>query len=348
MLADACSSHTRMWANKLSRNNVRVVVFSMSDIGKQTYDEHIKVYSVNILKFDSLKMLVSIIVGNILSLIFRPDIVHAHFLTRYGVLANFVFRRVLVSSAWGSDVYFLDKRHWLLKKLVSRCLNKSVLVLSSSRSLDAVVSKFTSTRRVVIPFGVEACCPVSEIVDSERVFIGCFKALKSVYGIDKLISAFAIARPDIKLEAQLIIAGEGEQRDELETLIKTEKLSGSVELFGELPHADILSLHKNCTIEVYPSKSEALGVSILEAMACGIPVIASSVGGIPEIISHGNNGLLVDVNITPEKLATEIVHLCNSQALQNRIGEHARKTIENDYSIDGCVQKLIEEYTKLI
>ncbi len=348
MVADACSPHTRMWANALVQKGVEVALFSMSDKGLQSFDDSIKVVSVSILRFDLLKFVFSIILCNLFIFYFRPDIVHAHFLTRYGTLTNFLFRKFLVSSAWGSDIFFLKERHVLLKYLVTRCMESSSLVISSSQSLNNAVSGYTSSRRVVIPFGVAKCKPEVERKDSSEILIGCFKSLKPVYGIDKLISAYAIARPKIVCQTKLIIVGEGEQRDLLQNLIDTNLLSEHVRLVGEVPHEKALALHASCAVEVYPSKSEALGVSILEAMACGTSIIASDVGGIPEIISHRSNGILVGVNIDAAQLADIIVGLCNDPDLMKDLGTNAKLTVEKSFSLNICIGELLSEYRSLL
>lgn len=113
----------------------------------------------------------------------------------------------------------------------------------------------------------------------------------------------------------LVIAGSGPEQDELEILVKKEGVNDYVNFLGfkkDIPH-----LMKACDIFVLPSIKEAFGLVILEAMAAEIPVIASNVGGIPEIITNGENGLLVPPH-DEEKLAKAVTKLLNDQTLRGK------------------------------
>jgi glycosyltransferase involved in cell wall biosynthesis len=87
---------------------------------------------------------------------------------------------------------------------------------------------------------------------------------------------------------------------------------------GWIPHEDLVNLYSQTDIFVMPSLTEAFGVTFLEAMACGVPVIGTRVGGIPEIIQHGYNGLLVEPN-NSDDLADAIIQLLSDSELRKQL-----------------------------
>ena len=134
-----------------------------------------------------------------------------------------------------------------------------------------------------------------------------------------LIRAAALARaraPDLRW----IVAGDGELRGELETLVRHEGLSDRVHLTGQVP--DPLALLAEADIYVMSSREEGLGTSVLDAMARGIPVASTSAGGIPEMLADGA-GLLVPVG-DASSLADAVTRLAGDRGLRERLADRAR------------------------
>ena len=125
--------------------------------------------------------------------------------------------------------------------------------------------------------------------------------------------------------------------DQLRDMVRERKLSviftGYVENVHEYLQAGDMFL--------FPSENEAFGLSLVEAMSCGLPVIASRVGGIPEIVSHADNGILVEP-ADPDRLAIEIEGLIEQPALAGKLGESARKTVCERYSIKAVARQYYE------
>jgi len=95
------------------------------------------------------------------------------------------------------------------------------------------------------------------------------------------------------------------------------------------------------------SKTEGQSIATLEAMACGLPVIVTPVGAIPDVIKDGINGFLVKSN-QPKILAQKIISLLNDDALREKIGNAARKTIEERHANDMYVNQLVEVFNKVM
>ncbi len=143
-------------------------------------------------------------------------------------------------------------------------------------------------------------------------------------GFDVLLRAFARSGT-AKLD--LLIAGDGPERQPLEALARTLGLEGRVHFIGTADRATTAMLFKGCRFFVLPSRLEPMGIVNLEAMASGKALIASSVGGVPEIVRNGRNGLLVPPEDS-DALATAIRSLAGNHALQARLGRDGRASVD--------------------
>lgn len=160
-----------------------------------------------------------------------------------------------------------------------------------------------------------------------------------------LITAFARARGYIPRNTRLMLVGEGTQRAALEQQITTEGLTTHVTLLGS--RADIPRLLSGSDIFVSASLVEGNPLSVMEAMAAGLPTIAPRVGGVPELITNGCDGLLV----TPgdiESLANTMVDVATDGAQARRLGTSAAATANERFTIGAMARSYEELYLKLI
>jgi glycosyltransferase involved in cell wall biosynthesis len=142
-------------------------------------------------------------------------------------------------------------------------------------------------------------------------------------GFDVLLRAFAEAVRRDGFGQDLLLAGDGSERRRLEAIVDDLGLQGRVHLIGPADRALAVSLLNGCSFAVVPSRSEPLGIVTLEAMAAGKAVIASAVGGIPEIVRHEHNGLLVSAEDVQE-LAAALTRLASDEQLAKRLSEAGR------------------------
>ncbi len=142
-------------------------------------------------------------------------------------------------------------------------------------------------------------------------------------------------------DARFVILGEGELRDLLERQIKDLGLERHVFLPGF--QTDVLGLQKSFDIFVMSSITEGLGSSMLDAMACGTPVVGTRAGGIPEAIEHNRTGLLVRPH-HPDELADAIIQLLNDPSLRARLGAAGRRHVETEFSVEKMVEGTLEVY----
>jgi glycosyltransferase involved in cell wall biosynthesis len=145
-------------------------------------------------------------------------------------------------------------------------------------------------------------------------------------------------------DARFVIAGEGELRPALERQIKEHRLEKHVLLAGFRP--DVLSVHKAFDLFVMSSVTEGLGTSLLDAMACAKPVVATTAGGIPEVVVDGETGLLVPPR-DHHALADAIVRLLNDAGLRARLGEAGLARVRERFTAERMVQDTLRVYGQL-
>jgi glycosyltransferase involved in cell wall biosynthesis len=162
--------------------------------------------------------------------------------------------------------------------------------------------------------------------------------LHFVKGVDVLIKAMSriVKRlPRVKL----IICGEGEEEPNLKKLTSDLKLSKNVVFLGFKPDVD--GYMKGCLFLVHPSRYEPMGMALLEAMAYGKPVVASKVGGIPEIVHDGETGFLVPPE-DPDALAEAMVKLLSDPVCRKRMGEKCKEWAKRFYP-----ERVTEDYARV-
>lgn len=130
------------------------------------------------------------------------------------------------------------------------------------------------------------------------------------------------------------IAGDGERKTELEAFIEDNKIN-NVKLLGN--RSDVETLFLASDLSILTSRTEGISNSIMESMACGVPCIATSGGGTPEIIDNGKNGYILPFG-DYKAIAEKIMYLKNNPEVLKELGYHAKKTIEEKFSIDIMIE----------
>ncbi len=167
-----------------------------------------------------------------------------------------------------------------------------------------------------------------------RINIGTVGRLTEAKDHEGLLKALAIIH-EIRDDFQLTIVGDGELRPFLESAVKELKIENHVSLLGS--RDEIPRLLSTFDIFVLSSKREGFPIALLEAMACERPIIATTVGGIPEVIEDGVNGVLIPPE-NPVALAKAILGLLEDRPLIEDIAKRARKTVEGCFSMTGMIQ----------
>lgn len=150
---------------------------------------------------------------------------------------------------------------------------------------------------------------------------------------------------DTKPDAHLLIAGEGPLRNELTALCDRLGLMEHVHFLGY--RNDVPALLNSLDLFVMSSKEEGLGTSVLDAMACGIPVVATAAGGIPEMVRHEETGLLVPIG-DAVALAFSILAAARTTDLSKRLAANGAEMVAREFHVDSMVQGNLAIYTDLL
>ncbi len=181
-------------------------------------------------------------------------------------------------------------------------------------------------------------------LSEEDIIIGIIARLSSVKGHDILIHAMGEVCKRFP-HVRLFIAGEGKTKSTLRQLAKEHRIIDKIIFYPNVSDTtEILSL---IDIFVMPSRSEGLGLAVMEAQAAGLPVIVSKIGGLPYVVQHNKTGLLVESeNI--KQLSNAIIALIQDRQLANRLGTMAREYAFNNYSAEGMAEETMKVYKKFI
>lgn len=203
------------------------------------------------------------------------------------------------------------------------------LIASSPYVRDHPLAPYRQRVTVVAP-GVDTrrFLPWEQPLGNEILFVGPLAKAYRWKGVDTLWDAFRLVRGSVP-DATLTLAGQGDRYDAFARLAKG---SGSLRLTGRLSDEQLVAEYQRASVVVLPSTSdaEAFGMVLAEANACGRPVVGSRIGGIPDFITHGENGLLANPG-DPVDLARHIVTILRDQGLARKMGDRGHEKVVRDH-----------------
>lgn len=363
ILSDAANIHTKRWVSALSENNLAIYLFSLNTEHSDFYNKkkNVTVFSFEITdklknkrKNGSLEKLKYLsVIKNLRKKIkdFKPDILHAHYASSYGLLGALSNFHPYIISVWGSDVYDFPKVSFLHKSILKYNLSKADKILSTSQVMAKETNKYTNKEIDITPFGVNLdLFKKTGTPDSEQFIVGNVKTLAPKYGIDILIKAFKVVvdnNPNI--DPNLIIIGDGEQKDELAKLAQDLSLESKISFLGKIENNLLPQYYNSFSVFVTTSilNSESFGVVAVEAMACECPVVVSDADGFTEVVVDNETGFIVpkgDIEAT----ANAIQKFIDDEKLRNIMGEKGRKRVKHLYNWKMNVNKMVKIYHILL
>lgn len=279
----------------------------------------------------------------------KPDVLHAHYVSSYGVIGCLTGFHPLVVSVWGTDIYDAPK-NLIMKHLIKKTLARADAVLSTSKTMAKQTKKFVYNKEVAVtPFGIDLrkYYPRKKM-RPDRFAVGTARLLAPKYGIEYLIKAFAIVLSNIA-DAELHIAGDGPKRDDLIALTKSLGINKRVQFHGFVPQSSMPQFISALSVFCMPSvqESESFGVAALEAQACGIPVIASAIGGLHETIIDSKTGFLVKPR-SPEEIANKLLYLYHNPQISRKLGTQASIFVRKNYELFSTIGRIEDQYRRAI
>ena len=213
---------------------------------------------------------------------------------------------------------------------------------SNAAAAQVVAEGISDSKVTVIPNGIDLDCYLPRPGNRRRRIVTTVANLRAEKGHEVLIDAAARVRrvhPDVRFQ----LVGEGPMRTARERQAHERGISDNVLFLGH--REDVPQLLGGSDLFVLPSRTEAFPNGLVEGMAAGLPSIASDVGGIPELLQHGRNGLLVPPG-DADALAAAIIRLIDNDAEATALGAAARATVEVRYSFDRMVASFEDLYVR--
>ena len=274
----------------------------------------------------------------------KPDVFHTNS-SKMGGVGNLAGRIVGIKKIifTGHGWAFNENRNWLSKLIIKKLIWCTILlshktICVSEKTKESVSwMPFIKNKLVVIYNGVENF-ELTTRTDSSFI-VGTIAELHKIKGLDILLRAWKNFIEN--KQAKLIIFGEGEERKNLEKLAFDLNISDSVVFKGFLDSAR--TQLSTFDIFVMPSRSEAMPYALLEAGLAGLPMIATRVGGIPEIIESGKNGLLVEKE-NSEQITESLNKLFDDKTLRETLGKNLKQTIITKFSTQQMLQNTFNLY----
>jgi glycosyltransferase involved in cell wall biosynthesis len=297
-----------------------------------------------------------------------PDLIHAHWVLPNGPVGALVAVRArvpLVLSLHGSDIYLPERHRWL-RPAASWSFRRAAAISACSADLaERAVALGADPGKVrVIPYGAdrETFRPATPeerswvraelgLAPGEALLLAVGRLVRKK-GFDVLIRAL----PRVLAEAgpvRLALLGQGDLREELQRLARQLGVEAYIWMPGAVERDRLPALFRGSDLLIVPSMHDEKGNVdglpnvVLEGMASGLAIVASRVGGIPQVIADGETGLLVPEK-DPEALAAAIVRLLCSPELRTRLGEQARQRVERELNWPSVARQFERLYAEAL
>ncbi len=283
----------------------------------------------------------------------EPDIVHAGPIQGPALLVALSGFQPLVTMSWGSDILVRAKRSPWMRLATKYVLDRTKIFLGDCQTVadEAKSLGFTERNIVLFPWGVdlEYFSPDNGKIEGRRFRIAlgwdenfiilCNRSWYPIYGVDILAEAF-VQSFSKNNNLRLLLVGDGPQSNQIWQLLTP--VEDKVNYAGRVDFQDLLPMYCAADLFISPSHSDGSSVSLLEAMACGRPVLVSDIPSNKEWVTPGETGeLFMDGN--PESLAEKILELEKDPDLE-QYGHRARSLAEKRANWDENFQEMLKAY----
>lgn len=352
LIADGRSIHTQRWGEYFAQrgHEVHLITYDPMNRTIEGVIEHVvdsrwqNLYFAFIPRHIRIKRIVHSI---------KPDLIHAHFIAKYGFHLPILKNHPSIITAWGDDVLILPKKslliHWYSKKV----LNYVDLVYVVSHDIgNHITSDFgiSSKKIKYLPFGIDTDLFFPEFKNDSRIrnTIEVFsnRGFFPVYDNETLVIGFAAAYNKNKC-LRLTLKGNGPDEKKIRGLVQTLGISDVVTFRQKTDYCNVPNDYRNADIFISTSRSDGTPVSLLEAMASGLPCVATSVGGVPEVIEDKKTGLLIEPG-SPEGVTKALLTLAGNAEFRLKLGEAARDTVMKGGQWKTLMAQADKDYQELI
>ena len=349
-IADGRSIHTQRWVGYFAdRHEIHLITYDPMGLEIEGVIEHVvgSLFRNLYLSFWPRHLRIARIVREI-----QPDLVHAHFITKYGFHLPFLNVRPTVVSAWGDDVLILPQRSRIIAAFTGAVLNRTDLIYAVSQNIKShLASDFGIAEAKIryMPFGIDTrmfCPGTPKVEETSEISVLCNRGFFPVYDIRTLVEGFHWAHlRDERL--RLILKGGGPEKDAIRELVRSLGVGDVVSFRERSLYTEVPRDYQQADIFVSTALSDGTPVSLLEAMASGLPCIATDVGGVPEWISDGVDGVLIPPG-DPQILADQILRVAADRDLRAAYGSRARQRVVENGDWCKLMPRAEKDYEELV
>ena len=256
------------------------------------------------------------------------------------VLSSRLLGTPSVIQVIGSDILIAAKG--LKGRLIRWAVSRASGVICVSHELEELVREMGAEKTTVIPspLDVSDLPPTKGVKRFERRLV-TVALLTKVKGLSTLLNALG----DLN-DFELLIVGDGPERDSLERQAESLEIQDKVRFIGQVSHEKIWEYLLSSSIFILPSLSEGLPRALLEAMACGLFVVASKVGGIPEVVRDGWNGILVDPGDV-QALREAVKRALADKNLIETVGERNKREAQ-EFTLEKVSMKQLQFFSSTV
>ncbi|MEG0577061.1 MAG: glycosyltransferase [Bacilli bacterium] len=348
-LSAASSIHTVRWVNSLAERGFKIILVSLKQHkdSNNLVSPNVKIYY---LPFNGFKgyYLNCFMLRKIL-ILESVDLLNVHYASGYGTLARLSKFHPCLLSVWGSDVYDFPHRNCFNYQITKKNIEFADKIASTSKCMAIKTRELTSENLdiSITPFGVDI--DLFKPIKSTRKDSFTFATIKIIddkYGIDFIIrSFFEFYRKleDKSIKIQYLIYGDGPKFKEYQKLIFDLNMGNHILLKGYVRNEEIPEILSQVDVYLLGSKQESFGVSAVEAMSCGVPVIATKADGFKEVISDSECGYIIEYGDI-QSYSKRMTDLYKDKSLRIRIGENARARVIENYDFENNVTTMSNIY----
>lgn len=281
----------------------------------------------------------------------RIDIIHAHWFVPSGftaIIAAKIFRKPSIISSHGPDILNLPGAFWdKTRKFIVKQAN--LVTVISPTFIKDLVNFYPPVKEKIsfISMGIDTELfyfkPKEFKSEQKLLFAGRLSPVKGVSYLIKAMPKILQEFPNAKLE----IIGYGEQEDDLRKLVRTLSLDKKINFVGAVENKEMPKYYHSSSVYILPSLVEGLPVALMEAMSCGCPVIATSVGGVPDLIGDGINGILIKTK-SIEEISQSVIKILSDNNFRENIIKNAREKIKENYDWQIIAMKFKRLYSEIL
>lgn len=342
---------TRLLHKKIQSLDIKCIYFPVGKREKPLYKLFYYIYYIfDIIKYiwKELKFFPEVIILNT-SLIRKALIRDTIYL---GLSKLFRNKSILFIHGWNEKTFSFIASHKLLRYLFIKSVSLAdcIIVLANNFKIKLIEFGISEKKINVFPIAIEydrhnmLKRKENKNQTVNVLFMSIFYKDKGIYEILNAIPL--IINNDIKSNIKFILAGEGPERTNIIKLVNKLNLSKVIEIPGYVDGDEKIEYFSNGDIFLFPSHGEGFPTVIAEAMAAGLPIIATPVGAIPEVIEDGVNGIIIS-KPDPQEIAEAIIFLAKNPDLRRRMGAANREKAKN-YDVSLVVNQLLNVYQKII